>query len=204
MPAGSLHAVSRTVTFAPGLGLAAWGWASLGAPSRGAGVTAAAAMACLALVAWPSLAVMTVCLQSSVLAGALVPRRVRAAYRRRLTGRGVPRERQRSSYISRRLRRVTYAADRHRCAGCGARRVRMEVDHVIPWAAGGLTVLWNTMTLCVPCNGIKSNYSKDRDGYEHYHGNRRDIYRARIILSREKRHRFNPLRWPRAAWALGA
>jgi 5-methylcytosine-specific restriction endonuclease McrA len=201
MAAGSLHAVSRTATFGPALGLPAWGWMSLGQPLHWAGL---GVLTAVALVIWPALAMTVLALNSSVLAGSLVPRRVRARYRERQRERGIPRERQRSSYISKRLRRVTYFADRYRCAGCGERGVRLQVDHVVAWAAGGLTVLWNTMSLCEPCNGIKSNYNRDRDGYEHYHGSRRDIYRARAILARERRHRYNPLRWTRAAWALGS
>jgi 5-methylcytosine-specific restriction endonuclease McrA len=82
--------------------------------------------------------------------------------------------------------------------------VRLEIDHVIPWAGGGRTTLWNCMSLCPSCNGIKLNYSRDRDGYEHYAGNRNWIPQARRVLAREKRHRLNPLRWVRAAWALGS
>lgn len=203
MAAGSLNAVSRTVTFVPGFGLAGYGWTELGKPAQLAGLTV---MAAAALAVWPALVLTAACLcNASVLAGLCVPRRVRARYRDHLINdRQIPRSAQRSSYISKRLRRVTYAADRYRCAGCGIRHVRFQVDHVIPWAGGGLTVLWNTMTLCVTCNGIKSNYSRDRDGYEHYAGGRADIYLARKILHREKRHRFNPLRYPRAAWALAA
>ena len=209
MSAGSLQAVSRTVTLAPGAGLAVWGWAAAGQPfgsahaaawhAAGLGIFLAAG-----LLAWSALAVTAACLRAPVLAGGIVPRRVRCRYRQRLIARGIPREAQRSSYISKRLRRVTYAADRHRCAGCGVRHVRFQVDHIIPWAAGGLTALTNTMTLCPACNGIKSNYSRDRDGYEHYHGDRKDIYLARKILAREKRHRWNPLRMVRAAWALAS
>jgi 5-methylcytosine-specific restriction endonuclease McrA len=202
MAAGSLQTVSRTVTFLPGLGLAAYGWYALGQPLALAGL---GVLFAVALITWPALVLAAVCFANpSVLAGMLVTRRRRSRYRQHLIERGVPREAQRSSRISKRLRQVTFAADRHRCAGCGARHVRLEWDHIIPWAGGGLTVLWNGAALCTPCNGIKSNYSRDKDGYEHYAGSRRDIYQARKILARERRRRLNPLRFPRAAWALAS
>ena len=80
----------------------------------------------------------------------------------------------------------------------------LQVDHIVPWSFGGLTVLWNTGTLCRDCNLLKLAYWKDRDGYEHNpRGSRANIPLARAIVRKERRHRWNPLRWTRAAWALG-
>jgi hypothetical protein len=201
MAQGSLAPVSRTVTFAPGLGAAAGGWAYLGQPLHWAGL---GAFLLAGLTVWPWIMLSVILIGPAALAGLVVPRGIRGRYRRRLIERGIPRERQRSSYISRRLRRVTFAADRHRCTGCKTRRVRLEWDHIHPWIAGGPTVLWNGGTLCEVCNGIKLNYNRERDGYEHYAGNRANIPQARTILRRERRHRWNPLRWTRAAWALAS
>jgi len=196
MAAGSLHPVSRSVTFAPGLLAAAGGWAYLGRPAQLAGL---GVMALAGLVLWPAVAVSLTVLGPAAAVGSVVPRRVRGRYRQKHGREGA-----RSAYISARLRRVTFAADRYRCVGCHARRVRLEWDHIYPWIAGGRTTLWNGMTLCSACNGIKSNYNRDRDGYEHYHGDRASIPAARRILRRERRHRWNPLRWTRAAWALAS
>jgi HNH endonuclease len=205
MSAGSLRAASRTVTFAPGAVAAAVGWVELGRPLDVGGAHSAVwhaagfgAMLAAGLLIWPALVMTLLMLNSSVLAGLFIPRRVRSRYRRQHGRTGA-----RSAYISKRLRRVTYAADRYRCVYCKVRYVPLEIDHVYPWIAGGLTVLWNCMTLCSNCNGIKLNYNVDtRDGYVHYAGDRRCIPQAALILAREKRARRNPLRMVRAAWAL--
>ena len=54
MAAGSLHPVSRSVTFAPGLLAAVGGWAYLGQPAQLAGL---GVMALAGLVLWPAVAV---------------------------------------------------------------------------------------------------------------------------------------------------
>ena len=33
----------------------------------------------------------------------------------------------------------------------------MEIDHIVPWADGGETVMENLQLLCERCNGGKSN-----------------------------------------------
>jgi 5-methylcytosine-specific restriction endonuclease McrA len=201
MAAGSLAPVSRSLTFVPGLVAAIGGWAYLGQPLHLAGL---GAMAFAGLVIWPSLVVAVLLLGPAALAGLLVPPSIRGRYRRDLIRRGTPRDAQRSSYISKRLRRVVTAADRRRCSACKQRYGVMHVDHCRPWIAGGRTVLSNLFLLCEHCNLVKSNYNKDRDGYEHYHGDRTNIAEARWILRRERIHRWNPLRWTRAAWALAS
>jgi hypothetical protein len=200
MPAGSLHPVSRSVTFAPGLVAAAGGWAYLGQPAHLAGL---GVMAAAGLVTWPCL-VMMMLFAPAVMLGACVPRRWRIGHRQRHG-----REHCRSAYISDRLRRVTFAADRYRCMSCraagrGRDAVVLHADHIRPWAGGYLTLLANMGTLCSTCNLLKSNYSRDRDGYEHYAGNRANIQAAREILRRERIRRLSPLRWVRAAWALAS
>ena len=107
--------------------------------------------------------------------------------------------------IPARLRRAVYAADRHRCCWCGSGQ-GLQVDHVKPWSRGGLSALWNMVTLCGICNKVKSNYWVARDGYVFYrpfagHGNKAV---AADILAYELRHRWNPLRWVRAGWSLGS
>lgn len=125
----------------------------------------------------------------------LIPDRARIRYRH---------DRPRPS-IPARLRRAVLAADRHRCCWCGVRE-GLQVDHVKPWSRGGLSALWNMVTLCGYHNKVKSNYWVARDGYVFYrpfngHG---DKGTAAQILAFELRHRWNPLRWIRAGWSLGS
>lgn len=61
-----------------------------------------------------------------------------------------------------RLRFLVMRRDRFRCCHCGASPAVLPgtvlvVDHVVPWSQGGLTALENLQTLCVPCNGGKSD-----------------------------------------------
>lgn len=126
----------------------------------------------------------------------LVPRRVRMARRH---------DRPRPS-IPGWLRRAVYAADRYRCVYCGS-QLKIQLDHVIPWSFGGLTTLWNLVTLCGSCNRIKSNYWKSDTGKVYYRSFYSPARRlpgtavgmAGMILARELRARRNPARWVRAA-----
>lgn len=60
-----------------------------------------------------------------------------------------------------RLRYVVLSRDRFTCRACGRSPathpgVSLQVDHIVPWSKGGLTVLENLQTLCEECNGGKS------------------------------------------------
>jgi hypothetical protein len=206
MAAGSMQPVSRAVTFGPALAAAAGGWAYLGQPLHWAGL---AAMMLAGLLVIPSLVVMALFFVPAALRGA-VPADWRKRHRQRLMAQGIPRGAQRSSYISKRLKHVTFAADRHRCVACGSRLRsvdHMEWDHVKPWSLGGLTTLSNGMTLCPACNKIKSNYWRFRGSghrvYVPFEGWANEAAAAEILAA-ELRHRWNPLRLTRAAWALAA
>lgn len=132
--------------------------------------------------------------------GLLVSRRRRIAYRIKHGREGA-----KSQKITRRMYRIVHFVDRYRCACCRRRKseltglgIKLHVDHILPWAGGYLTVLWNLMTLCAPCNLAKSNYSRDEDGYEHYNHRLRTplaVAQARGILEAEIWHRRNPVRW---------
>lgn len=120
------------------------------------------------------------------------------------------------------LRRAVYAADRHRCCYCGSRE-SLQLDHVKPWSRGGLSALWNMMTLCGRCNRVKSNYWVARDGYVFFRpfmdagklaaemcremrlppGTTPEEIAA-DILRYELRHRWHPGRWIRAGWQLAS
>lgn len=132
----------------------------------------------------------------AAVAPALVPRRVRMARRHDRPRPQIPRW----------LRRAVYAADRFRCVYCGSGE-KIQLDHVIPWSFGGLTTLWNLVTLCGKCNRIKSNYWKSDTGKVYYRAWTMTDSRAAVgtmgmagmIHARELRARRNPARWVRAA-----
>jgi len=180
----------RAAAFIPAIpaGICSWAW--LGQPGAADGFPVAVA---LGLLAWPLLILAAVFFLPSA-AGALVPRQWRIRWRH---------DRQRPS-IPAWLRRTVLEADRHACVFCGS-GAALQLDHVRPWASGGLTSLWNLVTLCGSCNRVKSNFWRDRDGYVHYRSfhDSDDVRKAAAILAAERMARLNPLRWLRAAWALG-
>ena len=180
----------RAAAFIPAIPAGICGWLWLGQPAGADGFPVAVAAG---LVLWPLLILATVFFLPSV-AGALVPRRWRRWWRH---------DRQRPA-IPAWLRRTVLEADRHRCVFCGS-HAGLQLDHVRPWASGGMTSLWNLVTLCNKHNVLKSNYWRDRDGYVHYRSfqGSDDVRKAAQILAAERRARLNPLRWLRAAWALG-
>jgi HNH endonuclease len=166
------------------------GWAHLREPlgAWGLGAVLAPALALGALA--PGIAVS---LESLPLL--LVPGRARIWWRHRQAGR--------RPSIASRLRRAVYAADRHRCCWCKS-PLQLQLDHVKPWSRGGLTALWNLMTLCSRCNRVKSDYWVARDGYRFYRPwqGASDEREAARILAFELRHRWSPGRWIRAGWSL--
>ncbi len=61
-----------------------------------------------------------------------------------------------------RLRMAVLKRDRFRCVLCGAspagnEKVKLEIDHIIPWSKGGKTSLENLQSLCSACNNGKSD-----------------------------------------------
>lgn len=166
----------------PVLVSAGWGWTAW----HLAGLILAGAMAA---VLWP-LAILALLSAPPVLIGGMWPRRWRVASRSRRIDRGYGRGR--SGYIPLWMRRAVYRADRYRCVYCGLRG-DLQVDHIVPWACGGLTVLWNLATLCALHNRAKSCYYPPWDGR---------IAGPDAILRAEHRARRNPLRWLRMAFAL--
>jgi hypothetical protein len=67
------------------------------------------------------------------------------------------REHRTSRNINARLRFKVLKRDNFRCCACGASpakdpSVELHVDHIIPWAKGGETVIDNLQTLCSKCN----------------------------------------------------
>lgn len=54
-------------------------------------------------------------------------------------------------------RRLVYRRDGHRCKWCET-TVSLQLDHVIPWSAGGPDRSDNLRTLCEWCNSDRSNH----------------------------------------------
>ncbi len=64
--------------------------------------------------------------------------------------------------INLRLRFKVFQHDNFKCCSCGASpaldpSITLHVDHIIPWAKGGETVMENLQTLCSKCNLGKSD-----------------------------------------------
>ena len=64
--------------------------------------------------------------------------------------------------INLRLRFKVFQRDNFKCCSCGASpaldpSITLHVDHIIPWAKGGETVMENLQTLCSKCNLGKSD-----------------------------------------------
>lgn len=55
------------------------------------------------------------------------------------------------------LRASILRRDHYRCVFCGAGGL-LEVDHIVPWSAGGTDDRDNLRTLCKACNQDRSNY----------------------------------------------
>lgn len=67
-----------------------------------------------------------------------------------------------SRNVNLRLRFIVMHRDNFKCCKCGKSpakdpSVELHVDHIIPWAKGGETVLENLQTLCSDCNLGKSD-----------------------------------------------
>lgn len=168
------------------------GWLAEGDPFGAAGFGAFVLLGLLFSLAYPLLALLAV-----EAPGALVPWQWRAWHRR---------GREHRPGVSARLRRVVYAADRHACClpWCRSASSGLQIEHVRPWCLGGRNSFWNFCTLCGYHNRVKSDYWEFRDGRRNYHsftGHANPAEAARI-LAFEKRHRWSPARFARAALAL--
>ncbi len=208
------YRLSRWATFGTGIAAPLAGWLDL---HQAAGWAGLAVLEIAGIVIIPVAVLAVLFFLPTALTGGLVPRSWRIAHRDRHAHHcdGCAddcdrhgRDKCRSSYITRGLRRVVFAADRYACVYCGAcgPDVVLQVDHVRPWSRGGLTSLFNCMTLCAEHNLVKLNYWRDRDGYIWYRPSERSAEKiavAAMILAAERARRWNPFRLLRAAWALG-
>lgn len=67
------------------------------------------------------------------------------------------------------VRKAVLMRDRYTCCWCRVSldtlldRRGFEVDHIVPWSAGGTNATDNLRTLCAECNQQRSNYRSDLD-----------------------------------------
>lgn len=63
------------------------------------------------------------------------------------------------------VRRAVYRRDGWRCKFCGRswRETQLDLDHIVPWSAGGPDHGSNLRTLCHDCNIERSNYKLNGD-----------------------------------------
>jgi HNH endonuclease len=141
---------TRGMIFLPALALPVWGWMALHIAASAIGFAVLGVMVLLSLMIVPALLLCLFFLPTAWTG--IIPRSWRQEHRKRHG-----RENCRSSYIPKFLRHLVFAADGWRCVACGSRE-KLQVDHFFPWSLGGLTVLFNLVTLCGRCNRIKSNY----------------------------------------------
>lgn len=186
----------RAVMFAPGPVLGVVGWVELGEPAWHGHPYIGWGMAAAGTVLWPP--VVLALMAALTVPHLLVPRQWRMLYRHTHGRAGA-----RSAYIPNHLRKATLHADRKKCLYCGS-RAQLQIDHILPWAAGGRTWFWNLAVLCARCNKVKSNYWHKTPGmYRPFPG--ADNPRLAAAIERKERlHRWNPARMGRAAWGLAA
>lgn len=65
--------------------------------------------------------------------------------------------------ISADLRRLVKARDGGRCVFCGRAHCWLELDHIVPWSAGGPDISSNLRLLCSACNETRSNFRTESD-----------------------------------------
>lgn len=61
-------------------------------------------------------------------------------------------------------RKSIFARDGHMCQYCGAQKVALTLDHVIPKDKGGHTDWDNLVCCCTKCNSMKGNRRPDEAG----------------------------------------
>lgn len=83
-------------------------------------------------------------------------------------------------YIPRKVRRAVIARDGDACRYCGARGVRLTIDHVVPLNLNGPTTPENLVRACAPCNSGKGPIPIDHD---------LPTYALRVATDRESTHR---------------
>lgn len=65
------------------------------------------------------------------------------------------------------IRLSVYLRDDYRCKTCGHRddtRATLQLDHLLPWSAGGSDYTDNLRVLCTPCNQRRTNQQDGAEG----------------------------------------
>lgn len=78
-------------------------------------------------------------------------------------------------------RNLVLRRDRYRCVFCGEGG-RLEVDHIIPWSAGGSDEMDNLRTLCHQCNQDRSNFKVPADDARRLPNGFECVYCTRDLL----------------------
>lgn len=67
--------------------------------------------------------------------------------------------------IPKEIRRAVHMRDNWRCQWCSKHwtEAALELDHIIPWSAGGSDQMDNLRTLCHDCNTLRSNFDIDTE-----------------------------------------
>lgn len=60
-------------------------------------------------------------------------------------------------------RRRVFIRDKYTCQYCGAKGVKMTIDHIHPQSQGGRSTWENCVAACVPCNKVKADYNLDKN-----------------------------------------
>lgn len=191
--------LSRVAMFVPGVLAAAAGWQYLNEPMGGEGLVS---LALAGLITWPLAVIGAVFGIPAGLKG-MWPRSWRRRWRHRpewMLNYG--RKYAKSARMPDWFRKIVLFADRYRCSACGWQVLgrTAHVDHFLPWSLGGCTTLLNCFTLCETCNLAKGNAWIFRGKF--WAGSGGPM--AKNVLLAERRHRYNLIRWLRAAWAIGA
>lgn len=58
-------------------------------------------------------------------------------------------------------RRRVFIRDKFTCQYCGAKGVKMTIDHIHPQSQGGRSTWENCVSACVPCNKVKADHKLD-------------------------------------------
>jgi hypothetical protein len=61
------------------------------------------------------------------------------------------------------LRKLIWHRDGGRCTRCWGGRRLVQLDHIIPWSAGGPDTAANLRLMCAPCNKERSNFRTGDD-----------------------------------------
>jgi hypothetical protein len=83
--------------------------------------------------------------------------------------------------LSENTRWLVLRRDRCKCVFCG-KDGRLQVDHIVPWSAGGTDHIDNLRTLCEDCNQDRSNFWVPADDTRRLPNGRECVYCSPYLL----------------------